>query len=192
MKLVYTFTDSPLSDDEAIEIQYEIPHGMTLRVTDSEYVHPNSSVLRAILDDAGLTQSEAAEMLAVTERTMRNWLSPTHDAQISYTAWRTILHELGIFGCVGVEEPVAKNWWVLNQSPVAEFSDKQHHEGPFSSYRTAHNRAAELNQKSFDCFQMPDQYLDISGLTYEDLLTMWLESDADIYNVVHERDLPKD
>jgi hypothetical protein len=161
-----------------------------------EYRHPTADEVRLVLGDAGLTEVSAAALLGVTDRTVSGWLSQgAEESIIPYAAWRLILIELRVLDVAECELACA-NWWLVNGSVMAESMalgpyPVQRKIGPYTSYRTANNIAAQKNAASFAEYlsdhlaaheielEDPDTY-DF----WESVREEWLASDAVIYNVV--------
>lgn len=74
---------------------YTLPAGTLLPYADPDYQHPNEDDVREVLRVAGLTGSQAADLVGVaTGRTVRKWTGGTQ--KIPYSAWHMLLVFAGL------------------------------------------------------------------------------------------------
>jgi len=55
-----------------------------MKTPNASYHNPDPRYLRGLLDSAKITQKEAADLLGITERALRNYLSETADRPAPY------------------------------------------------------------------------------------------------------------
>lgn len=191
---MFQFSQSLFELESVSELKDELPMSIQLPISNDNFRHPSSDEVRLVLEDAGLTQVRTAELLGVTDRTMMGWLS--HGAErstIPYATWRAVLFELKI---VDVDESSCANWWLVNNSVMSDSMAMglyavQNKIGPYTSYRTANNIAAQKNAESFAKY-LSDflianeiQIVDPDAYEYWELVREeWLVSNAAKYEVL--------
>lgn len=196
---MFQFSQSLFELESVSELKDELPQNIQIPITNVNYRHPSSDEVRLVLEDAGLTQVSAAALLGVTVQTLSFWLTQgAEESMIPYTAWRALLFEVRLID-VDCVEPACANWLLVNGSVMADSMARgpypvQHKIGPYTSYRTANNIAAQKNAESFAQYLSdyllaneiqlvdPDNYEN-----WERVRVEWLESNAAIYEVLESQ-----